>query len=230
MSEFAVALTAFLVAHTIPASPRLRTRFIGLLGRGPYLTGYSLLSVALLVWLVVAVRRADTVELWAASPWQWHVALLVMPLALFLLVAGLSAANPLSVSLRSATEPGPITAVTRHPVLWGFLFWALAHVPPNGDLASVAFFGTMAAFAVVGMPLLDAKARRRLGRPCWDAMSRNTSVVPFAALLGGRARGDGLHRLVLPAAAAGLLYAWILLQGHALLIGPEPLASLLAFD
>jgi uncharacterized membrane protein len=35
--------------------------------------------------------------------------------------------------------------------------------------------------------------------------------------------------LILPAAAAGGLYAWFLVQGHALLIGPDPLAALRAF-
>lgn len=228
MNEFVVALAAFLAAHMIPASPRVRARLIGPLGRGPYLMAYSVLSVALLAWLVVAVRRADTVELWAAAPWQWYVTLLVMPLAAFLLVAGLVAPNPLSISLRPGTEPGPIAAIARHPVLWGFLLWAMAHIPPNGDLASVAFFGTMALFAAAGMPLLDAKARRRLGCARWEAMARATSVLPFAALLGGRVRTNRLRELVPPAAAAGLLYAWFLVQGHALLVGPDPLDMLRA--
>lgn len=230
MSEFAAALTLFLAAHAVPASPRLRTRLVGLLGRGPYLAVYSLLSLALFAWLVVAVRRADTVALWAAAPWQWSVTLLVMPLALFLLVAGLIAPNPLSVSLRPGNEPGPIVEITRHPVLWGFLLWAVAHIPPNGDLTSVVLFGTMTVFAAVGMPLLDARARRRLGRARWETLGGATSVLPFAALLGGRGRAGGLWRLVLPAIAAGLLYAWFLVEGHALLIGPDPLATLRAFS
>lgn len=228
MNEFAAALGIFLAAHAIPASPHVRTRLVGLLGRGPYLAGYSVLSTGLLAWLVVAVRRADTVELWAAAPWQWHVTILVMPLALFLIVAGVLASNPLSVSLRPGDEPGPVCAVTRHPLLWGFLLWAVAHIPPNGDLTSAILFGAMAAFAAIGMPLLDAKARRRLGRGRWEAMARRTSVLPFAALLGGRAPVRGVGRLIPPAAATGLLYAWFLLQGHALLIGPDPLATLRA--
>ena len=146
-------------------------------------------------------------------------------LTIFVAISGLSFLIDFIEMLRRAGDvPG---ARAGFVALMSFL-----RVPSVSEqiLPFAVLFGTMAAFAAVGMPLLDAKARRRLGRPCWDAMSRNTSVVPFAALLGGRARGDGLHRLVLPAAAAGLLYAWILLQGHALLIGPEPLASLRAFD
>ncbi len=228
MNEFAAALAAFLAAHAVPASPQVRTRLVGLLGLRPYLAGYSILSTVLLAWLVIAARRADTVVLWSPSPWQWHVTLLVMPMALFLLVAGLLAPNPLSVSLRQGGEPGAICTLTRHPVLWGFLLWALAHLPPNGDLASVVFFGTMAAFAAAGMPLLDVRARRRLGRVRWEALRRPTSILPFAALLGGRVGVQGLQRLIVPGAAAGLLYAWFLAQGHALLIGPDPLAMLRA--
>lgn len=226
MNEFAAALTVFLAAHAIPASPQVRAGLVGLLGRGPYLAGYSLLSTGLLAWLVVAVQRADTVVLWAPSPWQWHLALLVMPLALFLIVAGLLASNPLSVSLRPGCKPGTICAVSRHPVLLGFLLWALAHIPPNGDLSSVIFFGTMAAFAAAGMPVLDAKARRQLGREQWETLRRPTSVLPFGALLAGRVSAKGLQRLIPSAVVAGLLYTWFLLQGHALLIGPDPLAIL----
>ena len=86
----------------------------------------------------------------------------------------------------------------------------------------------MASFAALSMPLLDGKARRRLGRGRWEAMARRTSVFPFGALLGGRARTRGLRRLISPAAATGLLYAWFLLRGHAWLIGPDPLATLRA--
>ncbi|ACA17829.1 NnrUfamily protein [Methylobacterium sp. 4-46] len=223
--EFAAALATFLVAHSVPAVPRLRGRLVARLGRRAYLVAYSALSLALLAWLIVAARRAGTVALWEPARWQWAVPLALMPVALFLIAAGLFAANPLSVSLRAGAEPGPVTAVTRHPLMWGFLIWALAHIPPNGDLVSVVLFGGMAAFSLAGFALLDAKARRRLGAERWRALSRGTSVVPFAAILAGRAR-LGPVRPLLPAAAAALAaYAWFLAQGHALLIGPDPLAS-----
>lgn len=144
-----------------------------------------------------------------------------MPLASFLLLAGLVAPNPLSVSLRPGTEPGPIATATRHPALRGFLLWAVAHIPPNGDLASGAFC-TMAAFDALGMPLMDAKARR-------EARSGNTSVLPSAALPGGRVRARRVPGLIPSAVAAGLLHAWFLARGHATLIGPDRLASLRAF-
>jgi uncharacterized membrane protein len=115
-------------------------------------------------------------------------------------------------------------------VLWGFLLWAASHVPPNGDLISVVLFGTMAAFSLVGVALFDAKARRRLGPKRWRAISRTTSVVPFVALLAGRATFAPSRRSLLATALALSLYAWFLAQGHALLIGPDPLAGLRALD
>jgi len=228
MIEFCAAMTAFLVAHLIPASRGLRARLILLMGRTAYLAVYSLLSLALLGWLIVAAQRAETVWLWDPAPWQWHVPFIAMPMATFLLVAGLLSANPLSISLRGGTEPGPITAVTRHPVLWAFLIWAAAHIPPNGTVVALLLFGAMALFSLLGFVLLDLKARKRLGPERWRMVAAGTSVLPFAALLSGRARWSALRALVLPALMALAVYVWFVLQGHALLIGPDPLAGLAA--
>jgi uncharacterized membrane protein len=228
MIEFCIALTAFLAAHLIPASRSLRARLILLMGRTAYLTVYSILSLFLLGWLIMAAQRADTVWLWDPAPWQWHVPFVAMPMATFLLIAGLVSANPLSISLRGGTEPGPITVVTRHPVLWAFLIWAVAHIPPNGTLVALLLFGAMALFSVLGFVLLDVKARKRLGAERWRTLAAGTSVLPFAALLSGQARWHALRSLVLPALIAAAAYVWFALQGHALLIGADPLASLAA--
>lgn len=226
MMEFALALAAFLIAHAVPAMPGLRARLVAGMGRGPYLIAYSALSLGLLAWLIVATQRADTVLLWEPRAWQWHWAFGLMPFAVFFLVAGLMSANPLSISFRAGDRPDAIVAITRHPVLWGFLLWALAHIPPNGDLVSVILFGGMAAFSLAGFAILDAKARRRLGPELWRRMAKGTSIVPLGAILSGRATVRRQGSLLLAAILAVTLYAWLLLQGHALLIGPDPLAAL----
>ena len=228
MIEFCVALSAFVAAHLIPASRDLRARLILQMGRTAYLTVYSILSLVLLGWLIVAAQRAETVWLWKPAPWQWHVPFIAMPVATFLLVAGLLSANPLSISIRGGAEPGPITSVTRHPVLWAFLLWAVSHIPPNGTGVALMLFGTMALFSLLGFVLLDLKARKRLGPERWRELAAETSILPFAALLSGRARWNALRPLVLPALMAVAAYVWFVLQGHALLIGPDPLAGLMA--
>ena len=226
MAEFLLAILLFLVAHVVPPAPPVRRRLVALLGRRGYLLAFSVLSLALLVWIVVAARSAPYIALWSVSPWQPVVPVVAMPLAFWFVVAGLAEPNPLSISLRRAdlTLPlAPIVVITRHPVLWGFLIWAGAHLPPNGDVVSLVLFGGM---AVAGMPLMDRRARHRLGRERWTALSRGTSVLPFLAIVMRRAR----VRLSVPFlrhTAIGLAaYLWFLFQAHQLLIGPAPLSML----
>lgn len=226
MIEFTLALVTFLVAHLIPASPGVRARLVAAMGRGVYLTAYSVLSLVMLTWLVLAAQRADTIPLWNPAPWQWLIALVLMPLASFFLLAGLLAPNPLSITFRGGTEPGAIVAITRHPVLWGFLIWALAHIPPNGDVVSLVLFGGMAALSLLGFVLLDAKARRRLGPGSWVRLSGPTSIVPFATWSSRRARPSVDGSLLFAGAASAAFYLWFVIQGHSLLIGRDPLALL----
>src|SRR5690349_3390428 len=128
MTELLLALAAFLAAHLLPSAPGVRPALVARWGRGVYLVGYSAVSLALLAWVVIAARRADVVMLWEPAPWQWLTPFVVMPFALFLIVAGLAEPNPLSIAWRKGERPGPVSAITRHPVLWGFLLWAAAHV------------------------------------------------------------------------------------------------------
>lgn len=226
MTSFLLALAAFLIAHLLPAAPPVRARLVARLGRRGYLACYSLVSLALLAWLVQAALAADDIQLWAPAAWQWWVPIAAMPLAGFLLVAGLIEANPLSVSLRAGDDLPAIACVTRHPVLWGFLIWAAAHVPPNGRLVPVLLFAAMAALSAAGFVLVDRKARKRLGEKRWQTLAARSPALPFAALLAGRSRCTGWKPLAVSAAIATAVYAWFLLAGHAWLIGPDPLAGL----
>jgi uncharacterized membrane protein len=219
-----LALVVFVALHSVPALPALRARLIGLLGRRLYLIAYSLVSLASLAWVFYAALRVDYIPLWDPAPWQAWVTLVLTPIGLFLLLAGLFTPNPLSISVRRAdTAPGGIVAVTRHPELWGFMLWAASHVVPNGDVRSLVLFGALLLFALAGIPLTDRRARKRLGDD-WPALAARTSILPFAAIISRRAhfRLDGpmLAALLLTA----LIAAWFLTGGHALLFGADPLA------
>lgn len=229
MTEFLAAIALFLVAHVIPPAPPVRTRLVDWFGRRAYLFGYSLLSLALLAWIVAAARRAPYLPLWDSAPWQALVPVIVMPLATWLLLAGLAEPNPLSITLRAAgpeTKLGPAAIVTRHPVLWAFLLWALSHIPPNGDAVSLILFGGMAMLALGGFIALDRRARRQLGEERWRKLATATSIIPFAAILTGRARLRISASLVVTIATALAAYLWFLLVGHERIIGPDPLAWL----
>ena len=227
MTEFLLALSAFLLAHAIPPLPSVRGRLVALFGRRTYLILYSGLSLLLIAWLISAAIRAPYLPLWTPVPWQAAIPVALMPIALWLLIAGLAEGNPLSVSIRPAAataEPGPMASVTRHPVLWGFLLWSVAHIPPTGHVVALILFGGMALLALAGMFALDRRAKRRLGAERWAALAEDAPLLPFA----GIARGTAGLRAVLswPAAATLLIYLWFLLDGHRRLIGPDPLAWL----
>lgn len=223
MTEFVVALVAFVASHAAPAAAPLRARLVARLGERVYLVLYSAASLGMLWWLASAYGRAPYVELWPhVSVLRW-VTVAAMPLACILLVPGVTGPNPLSVGRGGAgfdpARPG-IVAVTRHPVLWAFAVWAGAHLPPNGDAASVLLFGTFLAISLAGPALVDRKRRAALGAAEWARLAAGTSNLPLAALLAGRARlrGVGVGSVL----AALALYV-VLLFGHPLVIGVDPI-------
>ena len=229
MVQFLLAILLFLIAHAIPPSPPVRRRLIALLGRKAYLLAYSILSLILLAWIIAAAKEAPFIALWDFAPWQVLIPIIAMPLAFWLVVTGLAEPNPMSISLRrsdSSAAPAPIVTITRHPVLWGFLIWSTAHLPPNGDFVSLILFGGMAALAVAGMLLLDRRAQTRLGRGKWESIARGTSVVPFLAILSRKVRLRFSVSFLLQTVSALAAYLWFLFQGHQLLIGPDPLSLL----
>jgi uncharacterized membrane protein len=223
MAEFLLALFLFLASHSIPARPTVRRRIAAAIGERTYLTLYSLLSLALLVWLISAASRAPLVPLWDLEPWHYHVPIALMLPALILFVGGMVSPNPLSISFgRGAFDPERpgIVGVTRHPVLWGFALWSGAHVVPNGDLVSVIMFGGFCLFSLAGMKMIDRRKRRSLGA-AWEKLAGRTSLLPFGAAISGRTGLAPTH-LLLGWTAIGIAAYAALLFLHPLLFGVDP--------
>jgi uncharacterized membrane protein len=229
MSGLIAAFALFIALHSIPAIPALRNRIIATIGRRTYLTLYSVVSTLVLVWLFWEALRTDYIELWEPAAWQAWVTIVAAPSGIFLVVAGLLSRNPFSVSVRQGdSDRGAIVEITRHPVLWGFLLWSAGHVVPNGDLRSLILFGGFAAFSLAGIVMLERRARRRLGE-IWHRLAASTSILPFAAVLGGRTRLRFDGAIAISLAVTALLVVWLLTGGHALLFGVDPLALATAF-
>ncbi|MCF1464167.1 NnrU family protein [Agrobacterium vitis] len=174
-------------------------------------------------WMFQAALAMDYVALWESAAWQAWITLITAPIGMFLVLAGLFSANPLSVTMRSGEHvPGAITAVTRHPVLWGFWLWAAGHMVPNGDLRSFVLFGSFALFAAAGIVIVERRSRRRLG-DTWGQLSSGTAILPFAAIVSGRARFS-LDRVTVAAAlSTELATLWLLTGGHLALFAADPL-------
>lgn len=212
MTELLSAIAAFIVSHAIPAVGPLRAYLIRAMGFAMYVTLYSMISLAVLVWLGFAYADAPYVEVWAFQEWTRWLTLIVMVPSCYLLVAGLSSPNPLSLSLVSPdafdpARPG-IVGLVRHPVIWAIGLWAMAHLAPNGDLASLLMFSLLLLAGLMGLKSLEHKRRAKLGRQRWRDLAQ------------GRASLEGLR--LWPFGGGLALYAALVLV-HEWIIGVAPL-------
>jgi uncharacterized membrane protein len=183
---------AFLIAtHYGISSTPLRGLLVDRLGERAYLALYSAIALVAIVWLSIAYEGAPYVELWALAGWMAWIPLLLMPVALIFLVGGVSTPNPSAVGASDTLDPEDaargVLRVTRHPVMWAIALFALFHMVANGDLASLIFFGSFAALALIGTLLLDRKYAARRGAD-WRGFAEVTSNVPFGAIAAGRQR------------------------------------------
>ena len=229
MTEFLLALALFFVGHAVPPRPPVKPWLVDRFGERAYLIGYSILSLALMIWLFWAAFRAPYIGLWTPTAWASWVPVLVMPIALALAAPGFVSPNPMSVALTrgplNPDRPG-IVAITRHPVLWGFGLWAASHVPPNGDLVSVILFGILALFAFAGMSLVERRKKRTIDPARWADMMADTSRLPFAAIMSGRAAFPTDRRTWIAVIIGLAIYILFLWRVHEDLFGVDPLLLL----
>lgn len=217
-AELAAAFVVFLVSHSLPLRPAMRQRLVDLLGPRGFSAAYSLLSLAVLGWLVGAAGRAPHVVLWDWAPWQNHVVLAAMLAVCLLLALVIGRPNPLSFGGArnerfDPRHPGLIRWM-RHPILIALATWALAHLIANGDLAHVLLFGSFALFALAGQRMVDRRKRRDLGAD-WDRMVQAVQRAPMMVQVP-----DGPTALRL---AAGLAVYAGLIWAHPLVFGVTPL-------
>ncbi|WP_414131508.1 NnrU family protein [Rhizobium jaguaris] len=211
--------------HSVPAIPAVRSGIIRRTGRPAYFILYSMVSTAVLIWVFRAALALDYIPLWEFQPWHAAITIFLAPIGIFLVIAGLLSCNPLSVSLRTSGQPGAILLVTRHPVLWGFAFWAVGHLVANGDPRALFLFGGFALFSLGSIPVAERRAQKRLGTS-WADVTASTSVFPFAGLLRGHGLGIDMP-ILFGAVAAAIITGWLLLGGHSFLFGADPLATLM---
>ena len=216
-----LAVAIFVGGHFFLSSVTVREPIIKTLGETGFRVSYSVLALGAMVWTVVAYNAAPRLVLWQPTPGLLAIPLIVMPFACILVVASLSTPNITMVAgEHHADQPHPapgIMTITRHPGLWGFGLWSMAHLLANGDDASLALFGGIAVLCFGGMWHIDQRRRITLGS-AWGPVALTTSVIPFQAALQRRTKidwpGIGLARV-----AAGLALYTALLLTHGWAIG-----------
>ena len=202
-------------SHLLVSSTGLRGLLVRLVGEKVYLALYSVLAAFALVNLIMVYNGSPRFDyLWMPDPDLYWVTKICMPLAFILLVGGFMVRNPTNVGM-SIDDPEDasrmatgVTRITRHPLQWAVILWATSHMVANGDLVSLAFFGSFLLLSLLGSFLMDAKKAATMGAG-WQAYAAVTSNVPFVAVLSGRT-GFPLKEFIAPVIAGlvvhGLVY------------------------
>ncbi len=186
--EVYTASFIFFAIHLGIAGSPLRGVIAGRIGNTGFQGLFSVLSLVVLVWAVMAYNAAPRVDLWDVAALR-YVPHIVMPFSLILAVCAYTTPNPTGVGGEKALhrEKGPkgIFGITRHPLMMGIALWAATHIAANGNAASLAFFGGFLLTSLAGPASIDAKLRAREPE-AFDRLAATTSIVPFAAALQGR--------------------------------------------
>ena len=220
MANLIAAAVFFLGIHFGISGTRLRDRLVGLVGAKAFRGLFALASVAGLIWLIRAYSVAPYVRTWGRLIALEPLAPPLVLVAAVFVVVGISTPSPTTAGMESQltreVQARGITRITRHPFLWGTALWAFVHFVINGDVAAAIVFGSLLLLSVAGTSSIDAKRRRAYGEG-WEKFSRETSNVPFAAILQRRNHlGLALREIgiVRPLIAAAVFVALFLLHGR----------------
>jgi tripartite-type tricarboxylate transporter receptor subunit TctC len=232
MGHLVAATAAFLITHFVTSTP-LRTKLVGAMGEWPYRGAYSLVAFVTLIWMIWAYAAAPVQPLWTGIR---EAPRIVMPLVFILLACGYWR-NPTMVGadklLKSEDPARGMIRITRHPIMWGIMLWAAAHIVARGDLRALVFFGGFLVLAALGTMLMDGRKR---SNPDWPRFAAVTSHVPFVAIAQGRNRivwrEIGWLRPVLGIAlfaAVFFLHPWLSGGAQAQSFPQRPLRMLVGF-
>lgn len=174
-ASVAFVLTHFIMSH--PLRPALSRFFKG----NVFLVFYSLVSLGTFGWMIWEFARAPKeAPLWDAGDVGWALASLFTLLAA-ILFTGSFGGNPALPNAEAgklaAREPHGIFLVTRHPMMWAFALWAVAHiiVAPRPDV--FILMGAIIFLALVGAKAQEGKKARMIGVE-WDMWRRKTTYWP----------------------------------------------------
>lgn len=208
MSLLVTTCILFVGSHLALSHP-LRDGLAGRMGERGFQITYSIVAIATLIMLVQAWRgMPPEPPLWLVDDPLWMLASLIVLFASILFMGSLIGNPALPAPNAAAAAQGAprgVFAITRHPMMWGFALWAVAHalVMPTG--AQIVLSATIVFLALVGSAGQDAKKARQMG-DAWRHWAARTSFMPFARQVGGAAPwGDTIPR---PHALFGGILLW----------------------
>ncbi|MBL4766992.1 MAG: NnrU family protein [Rhodobacteraceae bacterium] len=132
----------------------------------------ALTLVGSIVLMVLGFRAAPFVEVWSPPSFMVHINNLLVLVAIYMMTP--------------APKKGVLLNKMRHPMLTGFMLWAIAHLLVNGDVAGIILFGGLLLWVPIQVKMINA------AEPDWspaepgtigkDAMFLVASVVILAVI------------------------------------------------
>ncbi len=182
MLPLTLALTAFVGSHLL-MSHQLRTPMVTRLGERGFQLVYAAVSFGTLIWAVNVFKVAPIGEpLWQAGDALNIVSTAIM-FAASVLLAGSFVGNPAlpqpGADKLAMQAPGGVFAITRHPMMWSFALWSLAHVIVSPRPAVIVLTAFIAFLALGGAAGQDRKKARLMG-DSWKMWTSRTGFVPFS--------------------------------------------------
>jgi len=173
MIDLAAALVLLVLTHLVPSAPGVRPACIRVMGLAGFRVVYSVVSLAVVAWLVVAyINAADALWLWTPPEWARWVAVMGMPVAIWLVAARL-------FERPGDTRTG-IYRVIPAPGSVGILLWALLHLLNVSHARALLLFGVFAAIAAVAA-VKNTRTAPRVAAP--DAVGTGWDWKPIVAAL-----------------------------------------------
>ena len=181
--------TLFVVTHLVLSHGSIREGLVKKIGQWPFRGLHSLISfltlgpAAVLWWQ----NRHLGPVLWEMPFWPERIcAGLLVLFGFFLFFQLLATPSPASM-MPAKNEARGVLRITRHPMNMGISLWALAHLLANGAVGDVAFFGSFVVVGILGPYHMDARLKKTRGEDFIE-FCKQTSVMPFSAILGRRNR------------------------------------------
>ena len=205
MSEYlllAAASIMFVGSHFLMSHP-LRMHMVRKFSANGFLGIYSLVSFATFGWMLLEFGRAPKGDaLWPASDAVWIVAS-VLTLVAAVLFSGSFIRNPALPGVPDALAgqaPFGVFKATRHPMMWGFALWGVAHILVAPRIDNFIFAGSLVFLAIVGSKAQEIKKRKLMGAQ-WDGWLRITQFAVHPVALFQVGIGPWIAGIILWAAA-----------------------------
>lgn len=187
----------FVGGHFILSSIPVRRAIINSLGNNGFRILYSVFGLATFILMLMSYGDALYEPIWEPPMILRPVSALLMLIACIFMLSGWTTKSVTNMGGEKILEdedpnaaiPKGILTVTRHPLLNGFAFWAIAHLLSNGDLATMILIGGLLILSVGGMYHIDHR-RSITNRGSWGSFVLTTSILPFLAAVQGRIKVD----------------------------------------